>query len=103
MNGTILLLLVVIRLVPTILQMRRQRQRLTELQNIQSSVQPGDMVVTTSGVHATVVATREATVTLMIAPGVETVWERSAIIRRTPASAPAETLPAESSDGPSGE
>ncbi|WP_158256078.1 preprotein translocase subunit YajC [Corynebacterium sp. 13CS0277] len=82
MNITLLLLLVIVFLTPTLLQMRRQKARLQQLQTLQASLAVGDAVMTTSGVHAVVAGVEESTVALEIAPGVVTTWERTAIVRR---------------------
>ena len=56
----------------------RRQQRL--LAAAQASIRPGLRVMTTSGVHATVVsADDDSTVVLEIAPGVPTRWARQAI------------------------
>lgn len=53
----------------------RQRRALKEVQRVQESLQPGDRVMTTSGLHGTVVAKGESTVELEVAPGVHTTWD----------------------------
>lgn len=64
----------------TIMNSRRQKRAVADAQRLQSSLAGGDRVVTTSGLHATVVATTdETTVELEIAPGVHTRWLRAAI------------------------
>lgn len=63
-----------------ILNFRRQRRVIADAQRLQSSLAPGDRVMTTSGLHATVVdSADETTVELEIAPGVRTRWLRAAI------------------------
>ena len=50
------------------------------MQSLQSSLEPGDIVSTTSGLRATVVdASYEDTVDLEIADGVVTTWVRAAV------------------------
>jgi preprotein translocase subunit YajC len=58
---------------------RRQRRHYQELQQLQSSLAPGDRVMTTSGLHGTVVGTADDTIDLEIAPGVHTTWVRQAV------------------------
>jgi preprotein translocase subunit YajC len=63
-----------------IMNTRRQKRAVADAQRLQNSLACGDRVVTTSGLHATVVAsTEETTVELEIAPGVHTKWLRAAI------------------------
>jgi preprotein translocase subunit YajC len=77
------LLFIVVLAVPLILNTRRQKRASAEAQRLQSSLTKGDRVVTTSGLHATVVGTTDdSTVDLEIAPGVRTRWLRAAIRER---------------------
>lgn len=67
-----------------ILNFRRQRRVIADAQRLQNSLANGDRVMTTSGLHATVVGSPdktpdETTVELEIAPGVHTRWLRAAI------------------------
>jgi preprotein translocase subunit YajC len=63
-----------------ILNFRRQRRVMADAQRVQSSLVNGDRVMTTSGLHATVVGSAdETTVELEVAPGVRTRWLRAAI------------------------
>lgn len=60
--------------------MRRQKRVVQEQQKLQDALAPGDRVMTTSGLYATVVDTSDTTViTLEVAPGVHTEWLRQAI------------------------
>lgn len=61
---------------------RRQRRQYQELQQMQSSLGPGDRVMTTSGLYGTVVATTDNTLDLEVAPGVTTTWLRQAVRER---------------------
>jgi preprotein translocase subunit YajC len=59
---------------------RRQRRAQEQQQALQNSLGVGDRVMTTSGLYGTVIdAEDSATVTLEIAPGVETEWLRAAV------------------------
>jgi preprotein translocase subunit YajC len=59
---------------------RRQRRAQQQQQDLQSSLSVGDRVMTTSGLYGTIVDAEDAaTVTLEIAPGVETEWLRAAV------------------------
>lgn len=77
------LLLIAALALPLVLGSRRQKRAMAEAQRLQDSLTEGDRVMTTSGLHATVVNTAdEATVDLEIAPGVRTTWVRAAIRER---------------------
>jgi len=67
----------------------RQRKRMqAQAQEMQSSLQPGTSVMTTSGLHATVAALGDKTVDLEIAPGVVVTFARQAVLEvRKPALA----------------
>jgi preprotein translocase subunit YajC len=59
---------------------RRQRRAQQEQQALQNSLAVGDRVMTTSGLYGTVIdAEDSATITIEIAPGVETEWLRAAV------------------------
>jgi preprotein translocase subunit YajC len=58
---------------------RRQRRQVQETQQMQSSLVPGDRVMTTSGMYGTIVDTDDGTIELEVAPGVHTTWIRQAI------------------------
>jgi preprotein translocase subunit YajC len=76
-------LLLVLLLIPLVLNGRRQRKQFREMQQLQTSLSPGDEVMTTSGLRATVVDTSDPeTVELEIAPEVTTIWVRQAIRER---------------------
>ncbi len=80
MDPSFLLLLFVVALaIPLFLGSRRQRKTMRKAQEMQNSLAVGDRVMTTSGMHATVVDTEENTLELEIARGVTTTWVRQAI------------------------
>ena len=59
---------------------RRQRRAQEQQQALQNSLDVGDRVMTTSGLYGTVTdADDNTTITLEIAPGVETEWLRAAV------------------------
>ena len=58
---------------------RRQRRQAQETQQMQSSLVPGDRVMTSSGLYGTIVDTDDDTIELEVAPGVHTTWIRQAI------------------------
>ena len=72
--------LILLLFIPIFLSGRRQRRQMQEMQSLQNALQVGDVVMTTSGLRATVVdASYEETVDLEIADGVVTTWVRPAI------------------------
>ena len=73
-------ILILLLFIPIFLSSRKQKRAQQEMQALQSSLQPGDIVSTTSGLRATVVdASYEDTVDLEIADGVVTTWVRAAV------------------------
>lgn len=59
---------------------RRQRRAQEQQQQLQNSLGVGDRVMTTSGLYGTIVDSDDTTtVTIEIAPGVETEWLRAAV------------------------
>lgn len=84
MEGLLLpLLLMLVLAVPLIMGTRKQKKMAAQQQELQSSLAPGDRVMTTSGMYATVAdATDESTIDLEIADGVVTTWLRQAIRER---------------------
>ena len=73
-------ILILLLFIPIFLSSRKQKRVQAEMQTLQSSLEPGDIVSTTSGLRATVVdASYEDTVDLEIADGVVTTWVRAAV------------------------
>jgi preprotein translocase subunit YajC len=97
MDQFILPLLLALLFVPLFLSFRKQRRQYNQMQQLQSSLQVGDRVMTTSGLQGTIVETTEDTVDLEIATGVVTTWMRQAVRERltdpAEASNPAEDEP----------
>jgi preprotein translocase subunit YajC len=84
-------LLIVLLFVPIVMSGRKQKRQVSEMQQLQSSLADGDVVLTTSGLRATVVdASYEETIDLEIAPGVVTTWQRLAIRQKVDPTTPAE-------------
>jgi preprotein translocase subunit YajC len=80
MEALLPLLFIAALAVPLIFSTRRQKRAMAEAQRLQSSLTNGDQVITTSGLHGTVVDSGdETTVDLEIAPGVRTTWLRAAM------------------------
>jgi preprotein translocase subunit YajC len=73
-------ILILLLFIPIFLSSRKQKRVQAEMQALQSSLEPGDIVSTTSGLRGTVVdASYEDTVDLEIADGVVTTWVRAAV------------------------
>ncbi|WP_329790052.1 preprotein translocase subunit YajC [Lentzea sp. DG1S-22] len=73
-------LLLVLLAVPLFLSARKQKRAMAEQQQLQSSLQPGDKVMTTSGLYGTVAdASHDTTIDIEISEGVVTRWLRAAI------------------------
>jgi preprotein translocase subunit YajC len=80
LGGLLFPLLILLVFVPIFLSGRKQRRQMTEMQALQSSLEVGDVVTTTSGLRGTVVdASYEETVDLEIAEDVVTTWLRAAV------------------------
>ncbi|GDY28805.1 preprotein translocase subunit YajC [Gandjariella thermophila] len=76
-------LLIIALALPLFLSARKQKRSMHEMQQLQKSLEPGDRVMTTSGLYATVVDTSDDdTLDLEIAPGVTTTWLRAAVRER---------------------
>jgi preprotein translocase subunit YajC len=78
---TPLLLIVLLFGVMYFMMIRPQQKRRREAQAMQSSLGPGDEIVTIGGLHATVVSVEDDVVTVEISPGVDVRFARPAIAR----------------------
>lgn len=92
-------LLILLLFIPIFLQGRRARRQQQEMQQLQAALEPGDVVMTTSGLRGTVVdASYEDTIDIEIADGVVTTWVRGAVREKvnpvTDEDTPAEETPA---------
>lgn len=73
-------LLILVLFIPLLLSGRKQRRQMVEMQQLQRSLEAGDVVMTTSGLRGTVVdASYEDTIDIEIADGVVTTWVRAAV------------------------
>ncbi|MBB4683202.1 preprotein translocase subunit YajC [Amycolatopsis jiangsuensis] len=81
MNQLLLpLLLLLVVAVPLIMGTRKQKKQQAAQKDLQDNLNPGDRVMTTSGLYATVADTSgDTTIDLEIAPGVVTTWLRLAV------------------------
>ncbi|MEV4255582.1 preprotein translocase subunit YajC [Spirillospora sp. NPDC049652] len=75
-----LLLLVAVPLVFYFLLIRPQSKRRKEQMQLQNSIAPGTRIITTAGMHATVVEVQDDGIVLEIAPGVEAKFVRQAVM-----------------------
>ena len=75
-------LLILALLVPMFLNIRRQKKEMTKTTELQDSLNVGDRVMTTAGLHATVAGLGDTTVDLEVAPGVVTTWARMVVRER---------------------
>jgi preprotein translocase subunit YajC len=61
---------------------RRQKKEAKAVSDMQAALTAGDEVMTTSGLHGTIVDLDEDTVDLEVAPGIVTTWNRLAVRAR---------------------
>jgi preprotein translocase subunit YajC len=98
LGGLLFPLLILLLFIPIFLSGRKQRRQMATMQQLQSSLEVGDVVTTTSGLRGTVVdVSYEETVDLEIADDVVTTWMRAAVRDKVADSTPGAAL--ESSDG----
>ncbi|SEO95918.1 preprotein translocase subunit YajC [Trujillonella endophytica] len=104
------LILLALAFVLLIVMPARQRKRVAaQQQQMQEALTPGTPIMTTSGIHGTVVGKTDTTVDVEIAPGVVVTFVRQAILEvRTPAGGAltaddaADATPGENSPGADG-
>ena len=83
-------ILILLLFIPIFLSSRKQKRVQQQMQALQSSLEPGDIVSTTSGLRGTIVdASYEDTVDLEIADGVVTTWVRAAVREKIASEEPA--------------
>ena len=78
---TAMLPFVLIFVIMYFLMIRPQQKRRREAMQMQSTLAPGDQIVTIGGLHATVVSVDDDVVTLELSPGVTARYARPAIAR----------------------
>ena len=97
LGGLLFPLLILLLFIPIFLSGRKQRRQMQTMQQLQSSLEVGDVVTTTSGLRGTVVdVSYEETVDLEIADDVVTTWMRVAVrdkVAETPADPAADLAP----------
>lgn len=92
--------------VPLVMSSRKQKKQQAAQQDLQSSLAPGDRVMTTSGLYGTVADTSgDNTIDIEIAPGVVTTWLRLAVREKVEPVVETDETPADelSSDAPAEE
>ena len=96
------LILIALVFVVLIVPPARQRKRMqTQAQEMQNALQIGTPVMTTSGIHGTVVGVGDKTIDLEIAPGVVVTFVRQAILEvRKPVDGASGTVTGDAADGP---
>ncbi len=92
--GTQLFLLLVLLVAFALLVVRPQRRRQREALALRASLSPGDRVMTTSGLHATLTRLDGDVSTLEIAPGLQVSWATAAIGAVLPPAPGAPAAPA---------
>jgi len=76
-------IIILLLFIPIFLSSRKQKRAQQQMAALQTSLEPGDVVSTTSGLRGTIVdASYEDTIDLEIADGVVTTWVRAAIRER---------------------
>jgi preprotein translocase subunit YajC len=85
------LLLPLLLLLPLVLITMRTRRQQREVAAMQQRLEPGQEVMTTSGLFATIVDVQSDAVVLQVAEGVRTRWAKPAIARVLPTATPTET------------
>jgi preprotein translocase subunit YajC len=96
LGGLLFPLLILLLFIPIFLSGRKQRRQAQDMQQLQGSLENGDVVTTTSGLRGTVVdASYQDTIDLEIADGVVTTWLRAAVRDKVLDSGPVDGGPAD--------
>lgn len=80
-------LMIIVLLVLMFMQSSKQRKAMKAMREMQDSLTVGDHVLTTSGLHATILAVDADTLDLEIASGIRTRWDRRVIREKFDAAA----------------
>jgi preprotein translocase subunit YajC len=104
-----LILLAVAAVALFVLPARQRKRVAAQQQTLRDSMVPGTPVMTTSGLHGTVVRKDDGTIDLEIAPGVVVTFAQQAVLQvRQPATAAGSTVdldkpaPGDTTPGPDG-
>ncbi len=76
-----LIMMLLLGVIMWVVMIRPQQKRAKELRQRQANLKKGDNIVTIGGMHATVNAVSEGTVSLRLADGVFVKYDKSAIAR----------------------
>jgi preprotein translocase subunit YajC len=80
-NYTLFILMGLMLVAMYFLMIRPQQRRRREAEAMQSSIGPGDEILTTAGLYGTVIAIDDESVTIEVAPGVTNRYVRAAVGR----------------------
>lgn len=100
------LLILLLPLILLAFLMMQQRKRVRQVSDLQTSLQVGEEVVTTSGMYGRIVAFEDPAVVLEVAPGVRLRFDRRAVGARAPQAGgpihpgPGGSTPVTPDDGP---
>lgn len=86
--GSLLILALPLLLIVYLIYSQRRRQK--QMSKMQAELQPGDAVITTTGLHGRLVSEDGDACQVEIADGVIVTWERRALVRRPQPAARAE-------------
>ena len=81
MGDVVLVVLLAIPLIGIWLLVRGQQRRTQEAAQLAAGLRVGQDVITTSGLYGTVAGLDDATVTLLVSPGIELRFDRRAVGR----------------------
>ncbi|GAA4404458.1 preprotein translocase subunit YajC [Tsukamurella soli] len=81
MGALLLPIMLVVLIGFMVFSFRKQKRQVNETSAMQDSLKPGDVVLTSSGMHGTIVGVGDDTLQLEIAPGVVTTWVRRAVLK----------------------
>lgn len=97
-------LIILLLFVPLFLNGRKQKRQMAETQAMQSALETGDVVITTSGLRGTITDdSYEDTVDIEIAEGVVTTWLRAAVREKVNPDAGHDSTESESTPEEKGE
>ncbi|WP_019634475.1 preprotein translocase subunit YajC [Actinomadura atramentaria] len=97
-GGFGLLMLLAVPIIFYFLLIRPQNKRRREQLSLQNSIEPGARIITTAGMHATVVSSDDDGVVLEIAPGVEARFVKQAVMQVLKDDEPEEALDEDAAD-----
>lgn len=81
MELIIFAVVIVLLFLPSIMLGRKQRAQQLSVQEFQRNLEPGDKVITTSGIHGQITQVTDSTVDVDVASGVTITLERVAILK----------------------